>query len=400
MTHEEELHKHLLHPQKIYIGFDPTSDSLHLGNFIPLMGLFWFLRSGHHPIALVGGATAMVGDPRGTAERSLLDPWQIETNSKGIQKVLQRILQERIPLMNNADWLGKFSLIDFLRDVGKHFRVGPMLTKETVRQRLESEEGISFTEFSYQTLQGYDFLHLFDHHAVTIQAGGSDQWGNITAGTDLIRKVRGKHAYGITFPLLVRSDGKKFGKSEGVSVWLSEEKTSVYDFYQYIFSTPDADIGRMMRLLTFMEMSEIKGWEKAMKEPSYVPNSAQSKLAEEVTRIVHGDEGVTKALSLTKQFAPGKEADLSESALLVLKKEAGSYVVADLVGLSIVDLLAMAGLVPSKSEARRLIQNGGISLNGQKVASLTQVIEENDLLYGQFLLLSVGKKTRRLVERS
>jgi len=279
----DELMEMAKKPFKVYCGFDPTGDSLHLGHMVALMGLAWFQRFGHTPIAIVGGATGMIGDPSGKSqERLLLDEETIENNLKGIQKNLKALLdftkENSALILNNLDWFKNFSFIGFLRDVGKFFRLGPMLAKDSVKTRLNSEEGMSFTEFSYQLLQGYDFLYLFNHYDVTVQIGGSDQWGNITAGTDLIRKVHGKSAYGITFPLLTRSDGQKFGKSEKGAIWLSEDRCSPYEFYQYLVRLPDADVIKLMRLLTFMDMEEIKRIEESMGQEGYVANTAQKKV--------------------------------------------------------------------------------------------------------------------------
>ena len=302
----EELRQMAEKPFKVYCGFDPTGDSLHIGHMVALMGLAWFQRFGHTPVAIVGGATGMIGDPSGkSAERQLLDEKTIDANLAGIKKNLEKLLDfskatAQPMILNNLDWFKEFSFIGFLRDVGKYFRVGPMLNKDSVKQRMTSEEGMSFTEFSYQLLQGYDFLHLYDKYGVTVQIGGSDQWGNITAGTELIRKVRGQSAFGITFPLLTRSDGQKFGKSEKGAIWLSPEKCSPYEFYQYFVRVTDADVIKLMRLLTFMPLEVIRDYEQMMKNADYVPNTAQKRLAEEITRIVHGEEGLNTALRVTE----------------------------------------------------------------------------------------------------
>ena len=281
-TTSEELRTRADKPMRIYCGFDPTADSLHLGHLVAIMGLAWFQRLGHTPVAIVGGATGMIGDPSGKShERPLLDEQTLRTNVIGIEKNLRAMLQfegvaNPAVLLNNFDWYKDYTVVDFLRDVGRHFRMGPMLSKDSVKTRLQSEEGMSFTEFSYQVLQGFDFLHLHDHYGVEAQMGGSDQWGNIIAGTDLIRKVRGVSAYGITFPLLTRSDGKKFGKSEKGAVWLSPERLSPYEFYQYLFRLPDSDVIRLMYMLTFMEPAEIEHHAQMMTQPGYAPNTAQS----------------------------------------------------------------------------------------------------------------------------
>lgn len=397
----EEVYELGKKPISLYIGFDPTSDSLHLGNMVGIMVLAWFKRFGHNPIAIVGGATGMIGDPSGkSVERVLLDAAQIEKNLVGIKKSLQSILGDAL-VLNNFDWFQKFSYIDFLRDVGKYFRVGSMLSKDSVKTRLNSAEGISYTEFSYQLLQGYDFLHLYDHYKVLLQMGGSDQWGNITAGTELIRKMRGEVAssvHGATFPLLTRSDGKKFGKTEEGAIWLNQEKLSPYDFYQYIYKIPDQDVIKMMKMITFMDMEEIKSIEEDMKKASYAPNSAQRRLAEEVTRIVHKEEGVTLAQNITSQAQPGAKTELDEKTLSVLAKELPCVEVASIAEIKLIDFLVSKNIIPSKGEARRLIANGGLYLNNEKVKDENYVLKNEDLISKKFLLLGLGKKKKIVIK--
>jgi len=396
----EEIRTFVKTPQALYVGFDPTGDSLHLGHLIPILSLAWFAKCGHRPIALVGGATAMIGDPSGKSqERNLLDQEQIEKNKIGIKENLKSILQQDIPLVDNFDWFKKMHFIDFLRDIGKYFRIGQMLSKDSVKLRMQSEEGMSFTEFSYQVLQGYDFLHLFQSEGVCLQMGGSDQWGNIVAGIELIRKVHGKPSFGITFPLLTRSDGKKFGKTEEGTIWLSAHKTSPYQFYQYLFNTLDNDVLTLMKRLTFMPLSEIQLWEESMKSSDYKQHSAQKALAEAVTLLVHGKEGLQSALFLTEQLVPGGRTSLDKATLQALVQEGVYTNVENLVGMKIVDLLVQAGLQSSKSDARRLIQNGGISLNNEKMTDESAVVTESDLKEGEFLLLSIGKKQKRLIRK-
>lgn len=401
----EELHHLVEKPQRIYCGFDPTSDSLHVGNMVAIMGLAWFQRCGHTPVAIVGGATGMIGDPSGkSSERQLLDPPTIQKNLEGIRKNLETILvtndtRTEAIVLNNFDWFKGFSFIDFLRDIGKYFRIGPMLAKDSVKARMNSEEGMSFTEFSYQLLQGYDFLHLFQEYDVSIQLGGSDQWGNITAGTELIRKVIGKSAYGITFPLLMRSDGQKFGKSEKGAIWLSPDKLSPYEFYQYFVRVPDADVISMMRLLTFMEMDEIRHYETEMKRVEYAPNTAQKRLAEEVTRIVHGEAGLQIALKVTEGAAPGTTTALNLQTLEAIAGDMPSKTLNqnEVVGIKLVDLVVKSGLQTSKSEARRLIRNGGVYLNNEKIVDENFALEQKDLVEGRLLLLATGKKNKMLI---
>jgi tyrosyl-tRNA synthetase len=401
----EELYPHLAESRKIYCGFDPTCESLHLGNMIALMGLAWFQRFGHTPVAVIGGATGMIGDPSGKSkERQLLDESTIRKNEEGIKKNLEAILDFRNSshnaiLANNFDWFKNFYLIDFLRDVGKFFRVGPMLAKESVRARLNSEEGISFTEFSYQLLQGYDFLYLSEQYGVTVQIGGSDQWGNITAGNDLIRKVKNRSVFGVTFPLLTTSEGKKFGKTEEGSVWLSPDKLSPYHFYQYLYRTADSDVIKLMRLLTFMEMDEIRDYERRLSSSSYVPNAAQKRLAQEITRIVHGDIGLDTAIRVTDAASPGAQATLDASMLENVASDMPSYElnVTQIIDTKLVDLIIKIGLQNSKGEARRLIRNGGVYLNNEKISDENRTIKESDLIDQRLLLLAVGKKNKILI---
>lgn len=390
-------------PLKIYIGFDPTADSLHVGNLVGIIVLRWFQKFGHTPVVILGGATGRIGDPSGkSVERPLLDQQTIESNISRIRRHFEAVLDFSHPtacplVLNNDQWFSSYGLIDFLRDVGKHFRVGTMLGKESVRARLESEEGISFTEFSYQLLQAYDFYHLRTHYGVDLQAGGSDQWGNITAGTDLTRKMSGDAVYGLTFPLLTRSDGKKFGKTEEGAVWLAADRCSPYQFYQYFMRIPDADVIKMMQMLTFMPMEEIREYEKMVHE---APNVAQRRLAEELTRLIHGSDGLETALKVTEGAAPGSDAKLDGR---VLREIAGDMPHVDclrgsVVGIRWVDLAVHIGLVSSKSEALRLIQNGGAYLNNEKVEDPQLILLEENLIEETYLLLSSGKKKKILVQ--
>ncbi len=404
LTHEE-IRQVVEKPLRVYCGFDPSADSLHVGNLVPLMGLAWFQRFGHTPVAIVGGATGMIGDPSGkSAARQLLDESTITRNLEGIKKNLDVVLRGShstvSPLiLNNLDWYRELSMIQFLRDIGALFRLGPMLAKDSVRPRLQSEEGMSFTEFSYQILQGYDFLYLYQHHGVTVQIGGSDQWGNITSGTELIRKVLGQSAHGITFPLLTRSDGQKFGKSEKGAIWLSPEKLSPYEFYQYFLRTEDADVIKLMRMLTFMEMAEIHRYERAMQQTDYVPRTAQKRLAEEVSRLIHGEEGLKKAFRVTQSIAPGSRAHLDASVLESLAADMPScrLSLVETMPIKLVDLLVAIGLQPSKSEARRLIRNGGVYINDQKMDDEQCVIDRDWLVEDRLLLVAAGKKNKMLV---
>ncbi|KAL2623696.1 hypothetical protein R1flu_003901 [Riccia fluitans] len=350
-------------PVKVYCGFDPTAESLHLGNLLGIIVLSWFQRCGHVPVALMGGATARVGDPSGkSVERPVLSDETIERNLLGIRKILEDILKvdrgsDRNPgksglhspvIVNNYDWWKSFSLLEFLRDVGKYARVGTMMAKESVKRRLSSEEGMSYTEFTYQLLQGYDFLKLFKEDGISVQIGGSDQWGNITAGTELIRKVLQQDgSHGLTWPLLLKSDGTKFGKSEGGAIWLAASMLSPYKFYQYLFGTADADVIKLLKVLTFLDMEEIQRIESAMGTPGYVPNTAQRKLAEEVTRFVHGEEALADAQKATDALAPGASTKLDAQALEAILQDVPSCSVsrAEVLGTSLVDICVKTELL-------------------------------------------------------
>lgn len=401
----EELRTRANTPMRVYCGFDPTAESLHLGNLVAIMGLAWFQRYGHTPVAIVGGATGMIGDPSGKShERPMLDEATLQKNLQGIRRNLETILcygssDNHTVLLNNFDWYKNFSFVDFLRDVGRYFRMGPMLAKDSVKTRLQSEDGMSFTEFTYQILQGYDFLYLYDHHRVEAQIGGQDQWGNITAGTDLIRKMRGQSAHGLTFPLLTRSDGKKFGKSEKGAIWLTPEHLSPYEFYQYLVRVPDADVIRLMRMLTFMEMEEIRHYEMMMENSDYAPNTAQKKLAEEVTRIVHGENGLKIALNVTAGVAPGSDTALNAETLEALAQDMSSRSLKreEVVNSTLIDLLVATGMQTSKGQARRLLENGGAYVNNKQVTSSDFTIGQELLIDNRLLLLSVGKKNKLLV---
>jgi len=398
-------------PVKVYCGFDPTAESLHLGNLLGIIVLSWFHRCGHRAVALIGGATARVGDPSGKSlERPELDAESLEKNTVGISNTIERILGPgqnpnlgsdfSVEILNNYDWWKDISLLDFLKKVGKFARVGSMISKESVRKRLESEEGMSFTEFTYQLLQGYDFLHLFQNEGVSVQIGGSDQWGNITVGTELIRKIlHVKDAYGLTFPLLLKSDGTKFGKSEDGAIWLSPTFLSPYKFYQYFFSIPDADVIRFLRILTFLDIEEIAALEREMGEPDYVPNTAQQRLAKEVTRFVHGEDGLAEALQATEALKPGSETKLDWKTIEGIAEDLPSCSLPyeDVLNLSLVDLSVSSGLFESKSAARRLLKQGGLYLNNSRVDNEGKRIEAADIVDGKVLLLSAGKKNKVLV---
>ena len=401
----EDLRKAVDKPIKVYVGFDPTADSLHLGNLIGIVALRWFQRFGHTPVVLLGGATGRIGDPSGKShERPMLSTAMIQNNVVAISKHFEQVLDFSAPnaplIVNNDEWFSKISVIEFLRDVGKHFRLGPMLAKEFVRTRIESEEGMSFTEFSYLLIQSYDFYHLFNERGVTLQMGGRDQWSNIIGGIESIRKMSGKSAYGLTWPLLTRADGKKFGKSEEGAIWLSGEKCSPYQFYQHLVKVADDDVITLLKRLTFLELEEVNAMERAMKQPDYVSNTAQKLLAAEVTRLIHGDEGLETALKVTAGAAPGKKAVLDPTVLKEIAKDMPHVSLARhaVIGSKVTDLMALSGIVSSKGEANRLIKNGGAYLNNEKVSDAALLIKESHLIGGEHLLLGSGKKKKILVQ--
>ncbi|KAI3409156.1 Tyrosine--tRNA ligase, partial [Psidium guajava] len=398
---------------RVYCGFDPTAESLHLGNLLGIIVLSWFRRCGHRTVALLGGATARVGDPSGKSlERPELDLEALERNTVGIAATVTRILGKSsdddddkgsFAILNNYDWWKDVKLLDFLKGVGRYARVGTMIGKESVKKRLESEQGMSYTEFTYQLLQGYDFLHLFRNEGVSVQIGGSDQWGNITAGTELIRKIlQLEGAYGLTFPLLLKSDGTKFGKSEDGAIWLSPSMLSPYKFYQYFFSVPDTDVIRFLKVLTFLEIEEITEMERDMKRPGYVANTAQRRLAEEVTRFVHGEDGLQEALKATEALRPGAETKLDWKTIEGIAEDVPSCSLSydDVLNCSLVDLSVLAGLMESKSAARRLLKQGGMYLNNCRVDGDNKRIEGEDIVDGKVLLLSAGKKNKVVVRIS
>jgi tyrosyl-tRNA synthetase len=393
-TDEAELSKNLNSSSlTFYIGFDPTAASLHLGNLVQLLVMRRLQLAGHKPIVLIGGSTGLVGDPRPTAERVLNDKdtvnsW-VEKLSKQASKFLEFEGSNSASLVNNMDWTQSLSAIDFLREIGKHFRVGKMLAKDAVSARLNSEHGISYTEFSYQILQGYDFLELFKRHGCTMQIGGSDQWGNLTSGSDLIHKVTGKSAHLLATPLITNSDGKKFGKSEGNAVWLDESMTSPYAFYQFWLNVEDADVIDRLKVFTFLTKQEIAELAKKVESEPHL-REAQRTLALEVTRIVHSSQAAEAAIEASKAlFGQADLKDLSEADLRSALAELPS-VTAPL-GSSIAQLLVDCGLEASVSAARRAIREGGVYLNNEKVLDETQGLDQ--MLHGNIAVLRRGKKT-------
>ncbi len=402
----DDLKSVLEKPIKVYTGFDPTADSLHLGNLVGIVMLRWFQKFGHTPVVILGGATGRIGDPSGKSmERPLLDKATITINIKRIRSHFEQILdffhpKVRPMVFNNDEWFSSYSFVDFLRDVGKHVRVNVMLTKDSVKSRLESDEGISFTEFCYQLLQAYDFYHLFSAQGVVLQMGGSDQWGNIIAGIELVRKLTGKSVYGLTFPLLTRSDGKKFGKTEDGAVWLASDRLSPYQFYQYLYRVSDADVIKLMRMLTFMDMEEIRRYEQEMQKQDYVPNTAQKRLAEELTKMLHDEEGLQAALKVTEAASPGHMGTLDPATLQEIAKDMPHVELtpSDVIGQKFVDVAFKSGLLSSKGEATRLVGQGGAYLNNQKVEDPTLRLTQEHVIGGEFLLFSAGKKKKILIK--
>ncbi|MDP2955360.1 MAG: tyrosine--tRNA ligase [Longimicrobiales bacterium] len=390
-----------------YIGFDPTAASLHVGSLLPIMGLVHFQRAGHTPIGLVGGGTGLIGDPSGkTAERQLLTKEKAAENAEGIRRQLEHFLDFEVKsnparMANNLDWLGGLPLVDFLRDVGKHFSVNQLIAKESVRRRLESEEsGISFTEFSYALLQSYDFLELYRREGCTVQMGGSDQWGNITAGTDLIRRMDGGKAYGVVFPLVTNAAGTKFGKTEAGNVWLDPALTSPFRFYQFWINAEDADVVRYLRFFSLRSREEITALEEAVKaEPQ--ARAAQRALAEEVTRRAHGETGLARALKATEVLFGGEIEGLGADEVADVFADVPSSNVPrsslDGEGMALADLLARSGVASSKGDARRSIEGGGIYVNNRRISEAARMVRAADAIEGRFLVIRKGKKSYHLV---
>ena len=396
-----------------YIGFDPTADSLHIGHMVQVMLLVHFQRAGHTPIALLGGATGMIGDPSGKSEeRSLLDEETLRKNQEGIKKQLSRFLDfsasspNKAIMVNNYDWMKEYSFLGFIRDIGKHITVNYMMSKDSVKKRLgsDSKEGMSFTEFSYQLVQGTDFLHLYNKHSCKLQMGGSDQWGNIVTGTELIRRKEGGEAFALTCPLITKADGSKFGKTESGNVWLDPEKTSPYLFYQFWLNVSDEDAGKYIKIFTVLDRETI---EKLISDHDKTPHERilQKRLAEEVTIMVHSREDYEGAVEASQiLFGKGTTESLkkmNESTFLSvfegvpvfdLKKELITS------GIAIAELLAVhTGVFTSKGELRRLIQGGGLSINKEKIENPDEIIGTGKLLNGKYLLIQKGKKNYNLI---
>ena len=391
-----------------YIGFDPTASSLHVGSLLTVMGLARLQRFGHTPIAIVGGGTGMIGDPSGKSlERVLLSPEQIEHNVVGVRSQLERFLdfsagRHAARIVNNAEWLATIDLLSFLRDAGKYFTVNYMLQKESVSRRLESEDGISFTEFSYLVLQAYDFLQLFDRYGCTVQLGGSDQWGNITAGIDLIRKLRAKKAHGLVWPLMKTASGTKFGKTEVGTVWLDAARTSPFKFYQFWLNTDDADVVTYLKCLTFLDRGAIELLDEAARTAPE-KREAQRVLAREVTGLVHGGESVARAEYASSVLFGEDIATLSADQVLAVFSDVPSSELAasafDGVGMSLVDLLAdpSVKLAPSKSEARRLVQSGGVYVTNRRASDVQMRLRRDEAIEGVLFVVRKGQKQNHVV---
>ncbi|QCT21138.1 tyrosine--tRNA ligase [Jejubacter calystegiae] len=403
VTDEEALAERLAQgPIALYCGFDPTADSLHLGHLVPLLCLKRFQQAGHKPVALVGGATGLIGDPSFKAvERKL-------NTEETVQEWVEKIRRQVAPFLdfekgdnaaiaaNNYDWFGSMSVLTFLRDIGKHFSVNQMINKEAVKQRLNRDDvGISFTEFAYNLLQGYDFACLNERHDVVLQIGGSDQWGNIVSGIDLTRRLHQKQAFGLTVPLITKSDGTKFGKTEGGAVWLDPKKTSPYKFYQFWINTADADVYRFLKFFTFLSIEEINALEEEDKNSGAAPR-AQYVLAEEVTRLVHGEQGLVAAERITRSLFNGNLGDLTEEDFAQLAQDGVPMIELEK-NADLQQALVDSELQPSRGQARKTIAQNAITINGEKQSDPEYTFSDVDRLFGRYTLLRRGKKNYCLV---
>ena len=410
-TDEDNLAKWLqAAPRTVYAGFDPTADSLHVGSLLPLLMLRRFQKVGHRVIALVGGATGMIGDPSGkSAERNLLSQDQLEKNVAGIEAQMRQFLDfesrsadgtPAAQVVNNFDWMKEFHYIDFLRDVGKNFPVNVMMAKDSVKARLEGESGISYTEFSYMLLQAYDFVHLNRQFGCELQIGGSDQWGNITAGIDLGRRMHSVKLYGLTNPLLTKADGTKMGKTESGAIWISADRTSPYQFYQYWMRTDDSDAGKCLRFLTDATQEEVEALDQSRAEQAHLRES-QKRLAEELTKMVHGVDGLAKAQKATRIFFGEEIDDISESELAEIFSDVPSCEVSrsrlsgD--GLPLIEAFALSGLAKSKGEARRTITQGGAYVNNRRREGENSVLTTADLIGQSTIVLRSGRKKYAII---
>ena len=393
VTDEESLRERLKNPITCYCGFDPTADSCHIGHLQQVILLRRYQKAGHRPIVLVGGATGMIGDPRMTSERKLLSLEDVKHNAECLKQQLSHFVDfegdNKAILANNYDWISQLSVIDFLRDYGKCFNVSYMIAKDTVASRLE--RGISYTEFSYMILQAMDFLHLYRTYNCQLQIGGSDQWGNLTCGVELVRKLEGENAkvYGVTSPLITKSDGTKFGKSEGKNVWLDPKKSSPYEFYQFFVNVADSDIANMLKRLSMKSVDEIQ---QLIYQSETQPHlrEAQKALAMELTEIVHGKEGLQSALRITDALFKGNIADLTADEISQAFKDAEKTTVSE--NTSLIDALLQGKVCSSKREAREFITSGSISINGTKCQQIDKVLTLQDTLDGKTIVIRKGKK--------
>ena len=403
---EEQLNKEMT---SAYIGFDPTADSLHIGSLVPILLLVHLQKAGHKPYALVGGATGMVGDPSGKSEeRNLLSEEVLQKNQEGVKKQLMQYLdfnpelKNAAEMVNNYDWFKDFTFLDFIRDVGKHITVNYMMSKDSVKKRLEGETGMSFTEFSYQLIQGYDFYHLWKEKNCKIQMGGSDQWGNIVTGTELIRRKSGGEAFAFTCPLITKADGGKFGKTETGNVWLDPIRTTPFQFYQFWLNASDADGEKWIKIFTFLNQSEINSILTEHKEDAG-KRILQKRLAEEVTKFVHGEAALLDAITTTEKLFANQSASAESLSVEDLESMEGvikiNYPKEKIeAGIDVVSFLAETAIFPSKGEARKTVQGGGVSINRKKVEGIDSKIETALLLHNQYLLVQKGKKNYYLVK--
>ncbi len=402
---EEQLNKEMT---SAYIGFDPTADSLHIGSLVPILLLVHLQKAGHKPFALVGGATGMVGDPSGKSEeRNLLSEEVLKRNQEGVKKQLMQYLDfdparpNSAEMVNNYDWFKDFTFLHFIRDVGKHITVNYMMSKDSVKKRLEGDSGMSFTEFTYQLVQGFDFYWLYKNKNCKLQMGGSDQWGNIVTGTELIRRKDGGEAFAFTCPLITKADGGKFGKTEKGNVWLDPQKTTPYQFYQFWLNASDEDAEKWIKIFTFLTQTEINSLIEEHKTNAG-KRTLQKKLAEEVTKFVHGTTALSEALLATEKAFAQKEIPAEKLSIEDIKAMQGVLQVSYdmdkiLAGADIVSFLADTGIAPSKGEARKLVQGGGVSINRKKVDTIDFKMDKSLLLYQKYILAQKGKKNQYLV---
>lgn len=370
-----------------YWGTDPTADSLHIGHYSSLVTAKRLAKAGHHPILLVGGATGLIGDPRPTAEREIISKETVQKNLEGLSKQVKEIVGGDVEVVNNNDWMKKFSFTDFLRDVGKYVNINYMLDKDIIRRRLDT--GITFAEFAYTLIQGYDFLHLYREKGVTLQAAGSDQWGNITTGIDLIRKITGDQVYGFTMPLILDSTGKKFGKSEGNALWLDESKTTSYELYQYLINSEDEKVEEYLKVFTFLSPEKIMDiMEKHNKEPHL--RLAQKTLAVEIITDLHGKESADQAVKISESLFSGDIKSFTSKDIEVAFKGLSPFEINE--DINVVDLLVNAGICSSKREAREFINNSSITINGDKITDLDFIISKDICIDSKYIIVRRGKK--------